>query len=152
MTQHHSIRHMFSALLAALVLFACTGIQPDAARAAQSEKKLTVILYMCGSNLESDNGAATADITEILRSRYNSEAVNVIAMLGGTRKWWGGMDAQETAVYEISGNRPKQVWSDGLGVCPGSLESWRRPYGRCMLGRTVSVRQPDYGRTADCPG
>ena len=72
------------------------------------------MLYMCGSNLESDNGAATADITEILRSRYNAEAVNIIAMLGGTRKWWGGMDAQQTAVYEIGGNRPKQVWSDGL--------------------------------------
>jgi hypothetical protein len=69
---------------------------------------------MCGSNLESDGGAATADITEILRSRYNSDEVNVVAMLGGTRKWWGGMDAQQTAVYEISGNRPRQVWSDGL--------------------------------------
>ena len=114
MTKQHSIRHLCAVLLASLILFACTGIQPGAARAAESEKKLTVILYMCGSNLESDNGAATADITEILRSRYNTEAVNVVAMLGGTRKWWGGMDAEETAVYEIGGNRPKQVWSDGL--------------------------------------
>ena len=114
MTQYHSVRNICSVLLAALILVLGVCFHSETAEAAQSEKKMTLILYMCGSNLESDNGAATADITEMLRSRYNSEAVNVIALLGGTRKWWGGMDAQQTAIYEISGNRPKQVWADGL--------------------------------------
>ena len=108
------MRSILPALLTALLLLSCCPCPVSAAEAAPAQKELTIMIYMCGSNLESDGGAATADITEILRSRYNSDAVNVVAMLGGTRKWWGGMDAQQTAVYEISGNRPRQVWSDGL--------------------------------------
>ena len=114
MNRQHRQHQLLSFFLAVLLLTALPAPASLSADESPVEKKLTIMLYMCGSNLESDGGAATADITEILHSRYNSDAVNVVAMLGGTRKWWGGMDAQQTAVYEISGNRPKQVWSDGL--------------------------------------
>ena len=113
MNRCYKISPLFKVLLI-FILLVCISSSSLHADEPLKEKKLTLMIYMCGSNLESEGGAATADLTEILRSRYNADAVNVIAMLGGTRKWWGGMDAQQTAVYEISGNRPAKVWSDGL--------------------------------------
>ncbi len=81
---------------------------------ALAEDKITVMVYMCGSNLESDNGAATADITEMLKSRFDPEQVNVIVMTGGSTRWWGGFPTDVTSVYEVTGNRPKQVLADEL--------------------------------------
>ncbi len=76
-----------------------------------NQRKITVMIYMCGSNLESKNGAATSDMVEILKSRYDTEQISVIAMAGGTTKWWNGFSADETAIYDISGTGPTQVYA-----------------------------------------
>ena len=39
--------------------------------AAANEKELTIMVYICGSNLESRYGSATADIQEMLASGLN---------------------------------------------------------------------------------
>lgn len=52
----------------------------------------TIMIYMCGSDLESGNGFATSDITEILdtvnqgKADYN-EDVNIIFETGGSSAW-----------------------------------------------------------------
>lgn len=78
------------------------------------KKKLTIMIYMCGSNLESESGAASRDLQEILRTGYNTDEVNVLAMLGGSAKWWGGFPAKETSIYDVAGRRPQRVYSDDL--------------------------------------
>lgn len=97
-------------LLSVIMTFSVTV----SGQTGSEKKKLTLMLYMCGSNLESESGAASRDIQEILRTGYNMEEVNVLAMIGGSTKWWGGFSTNETAVYEISGRRPKKLYADGL--------------------------------------
>ncbi len=81
---------------------------------ASAADKITVMVYMCGSNLESDNGAATADIMEMLKSQFDPEQVNVIVMAGGSTRWWGNFPTDVTSIYEISGRRPNQVYAENL--------------------------------------
>lgn len=46
----------------------------------------TLLIYMCGSSLESRNGAATDDISELLRAEI-PDKVNVIIETGGAMTW-----------------------------------------------------------------
>ena len=54
------------------------------------ENSWTLMLYMTGTNLESQYGNATNDINEILRSRFNTDNadnVNIIIQTGGCLNW-----------------------------------------------------------------
>lgn len=62
-----------------LLLFAC----PFAACAAET---WAVYWYLCGSNLESEDGAASADLAELLRARL-PDNVKVVIQTGGASKW-----------------------------------------------------------------
>lgn len=47
---------------------------------------VTVMVYMCGADLESEYGAATADLTEMAYATH-SDAVNVVVQTGGATTW-----------------------------------------------------------------
>ena len=47
----------------------------------------TVMIYMCGANLESDNSFATKDIQEILGISGQPDDVNIIIETGGATRW-----------------------------------------------------------------
>ena len=50
----------------------------------------TVLIYMCGSDLESDSqqgGLATSDIQEILSVKNQPKDVNIVIQTGGAKKW-----------------------------------------------------------------
>ncbi len=47
----------------------------------------TVMVYICGSNLESDNGMATSDLNEMASAALNNENVHVVVETGGAKKW-----------------------------------------------------------------
>ena len=79
---------VFSALTA--VLFLASGCVCDAEN--DPEKKVTVMLYLCGSDLESRNRQGTTTIDGILASGFDRDEVNVVAILGGTEQWWSGYD------------------------------------------------------------
>ncbi|MEG2928913.1 MAG: clostripain-related cysteine peptidase [Oscillospiraceae bacterium] len=46
----------------------------------------TVLIYLCGTDLESQGGFATVNLEEIMDATY-SEKVNVIIQTGGTEEW-----------------------------------------------------------------
>ena len=48
----------------------------------------TIMLYVCGSNLESMYGAATDDINEILKVSNQPDDVNIIIETGGSSYWY----------------------------------------------------------------
>ena len=50
-------------------------------------KPYTIMVYMNGSDLESDFGLATADLAEMLDSGLNAENANVIIFTGGASRW-----------------------------------------------------------------
>ena len=47
----------------------------------------TIMIYMCGADLESQNSLATSDIQEILAVSNQPENVNIIIQTGGASKW-----------------------------------------------------------------
>ncbi|MBQ6455800.1 MAG: hypothetical protein IJJ31_01585 [Mogibacterium sp.] len=51
------------------------------------ESRMTLMIYMVGSDLESRSGLATEDLQEIADSGVDTEAVNIVVCAGGTEKW-----------------------------------------------------------------
>ena len=60
---------------------------PSSAQGA--EKELTLMVYMCGSNLESLNGCASRDRVEMQGSWLDTDSVNLVLLTGGanTGEW-----------------------------------------------------------------
>ena len=67
---------------------------------------VTLMIYMCGTDLESNYGMATSDLNEMLHGEL-SDKVKVIVETGGTQKW-------KNSVISNSVNQIYQVRDDGL--------------------------------------
>lgn len=62
----------------------------------------TLLVYMCGSSLESRNGAATDDISELLRADI-PDKVNIVIETGGAWKWKNyGISYDKIQRYKVS--------------------------------------------------
>ena len=65
---------------------------------------VTIMVYICGSDLESGGGAATMDIQEMLKGGVGDN-VNLILYTGGTTKWQNRqMSSSVNQIYQIRGN------------------------------------------------
>ena len=53
----------------------------------QTKDAWTIMIYMCGSDLESENKLATGDIKEILSRTGQPDDVNIIIETGGAKSW-----------------------------------------------------------------
>ena len=104
MERHARYRRI--ALFAVIFLLVAASV---CVRAEQPRKKATVMVYMCGSDLESDNAAATRVLGEMRASRFNLDEVNVVALLGGSTRWWSGYDADKLNVVQVDGSRYPSV-------------------------------------------
>jgi len=80
-----------------LSLAACTDnktAESDANNSSSSENMkpgskafYTIMVYMNGSDLESEDGMATDDIIEMMSAEFEEEDINVIIQTGGTTYW-----------------------------------------------------------------
>ena len=112
-------------LLAGILLL---GLLPAAG--AESGKKVTIMVYMCGADLERDNLQGTNNIRAI-SAAVNTETMNTVALLGGTTVWGGGYDPTKLTLVELGGRRPKPVDSfDGASM--GQAETLTFSY-KCSL-------------------
>ena len=59
---------------------------PASVSAAAEKADWTVMLYLCGTDLESNYGMATSNLEDIASTRPN-ESVNVVVQTGGTKNW-----------------------------------------------------------------
>lgn len=62
----------------------------------------TVMIYMVGSNLESDSAIATSDINSIKPEEVDLDNVNVLLYTGGTAKWHNFVSNDENAIYQLT--------------------------------------------------
>ena len=69
--------------------------EPRVTPIGNGEDTVTVMVYMCGSDLESDGGAATADINEMLYADL-SDQVNVVIETGGASAWQNSLIDADT--------------------------------------------------------
>ena len=52
----------------------------------KNKDTMTILVYMCGADLESENGMASSDLKEMVNANL-SDNVNLIVYTGGARKW-----------------------------------------------------------------
>ena len=55
--------------------------------APQPQKARTLLIYMNGSDLESETGAGTADLAELCAAGIDESRVNVVVLTGGAYRW-----------------------------------------------------------------
>ncbi|MCR4617511.1 MAG: hypothetical protein K5669_04905 [Lachnospiraceae bacterium] len=91
------------------------------------EDTVTILVYMNGSNLESESGQGTTDIAEMVKAG-SSDKVNILVQTMGTRTWHNyGIASNRSQIYKVDGSGPKLV-KDDLGqldcTSPDSLSSF----------------------------
>ena len=78
------------------------------------EKDVTVMIFMCGSDLESMHYQGTSTLAEINGAGLNREKVNAVALLGGATVWGRKYDVSRLTLVELGGRRP--VEADSMPV------------------------------------
>ena len=70
-----------------------------------TQKEYTIMIYMNGSDLESKYGAATADLIEMAKSRFDSKNINLLIFTGGCTNWHiKGIPDNENTIFEMKGH------------------------------------------------
>ena len=78
----------FFVLITMLTLMLCSASAAAYADEPEAQAERTVMLYLCGSDLESSAGMATYNLEQILRANYSSgEKVKFVVMTGGSEVW-----------------------------------------------------------------
>lgn len=65
------------------------------------EDRMTILVYLCGTDLESQNGMGTSDLKEMAKASLG-EKVNLIVFTGGCRRWQNQVVSnQVNQIYQI---------------------------------------------------
>ena len=76
---------------------------------------VTLLIYMCGTDLESKNGMASADLQEMLNAKPG-ENVSVLVYTGGCNQWKNNIVSSSTQqIYKLEGNKLRCV-KDNCGT------------------------------------
>ncbi len=71
-----------------------------------------MMVYMCGTDLESKSGMASADMAEMAAAKYGQN-VNVIVYTGGCKKWkTDGISNSVNQIYRIADGQMQRLESD----------------------------------------
>ena len=88
---------------------------------------VTIMVYMCGADLESRSGLATADLQEMANAKL-SDKVNIIVYTGGASKWNNSIISNRVnQIYKVEEGGLKQLSKDEGSNCmtdPATLTSF----------------------------
>ena len=87
--------------------------QPQVTLKGSGNDKVTVLVYMNGSDLESSDGSATADLKEMIAAG-SGDNVNIIVQTMGTKRWETtyGISSKRSQIYSVDGNGLKLLRDD----------------------------------------
>ena len=108
------------ALIIAVVMAVAIGLD-------SAGKDRTIMVYMIGSDLESQSAAASLDITEMTEANFDPEHTKLLIYTGGTKKWaLDEVSPEENAIFEIvDGNINKiQSYEKSLMTNPDNLTNF----------------------------
>ncbi len=90
-------------------------------------KNATILVYMCGTDLESRSGMATADVQEMIKAGIGDN-VNLLVYTGGCSGWRNRMfSSSVNQIYQIQGNNIKcleENMGSGSMISPSTLQSF----------------------------
>ena len=94
-------------VLLALVMISTLFALP-ATGAQEGERELTILMYICGSDLESEEGEASEDIREMASSGIGASGeVSVLLATGGTSRWSGyNFSSRNVQYYRLESSGP----------------------------------------------
>lgn len=97
-----------------LILCLCLLLAPFTAGEAANDT-FTLMIYLCGTDLESRAGMATSDLTEMVKSGVVKNGdVTIYIQTGGTSKWQtSGIASRKAERWTLSKNGLKQLESLG---------------------------------------
>jgi len=74
--------------------------------------KVTIMVYMCGTDLESRSGMASSDLSEMAAADLNDK-VNILVYTGGCKKWkTDGISSSVNQIYQVQKGGIKQLVAD----------------------------------------
>ncbi|MBR6526671.1 MAG: peptidase C11 [Lachnospiraceae bacterium] len=89
--------------------------------------EVTIMVYMCGTDLESRSGMGTADLQEMLAADIG-EDVNLIVYTGGCKSWRNNVvSSSVNQIYQITGGKMRLLVEDAGSVAmtdPATLTSF----------------------------
>ena len=89
--------------------------------------EVTIMVYLCGTDLESKSGMATNDLREMTNAAL-SDKVNVVVLTGGCKEWkTTGISNTVNQIYKIENGSLKRLESDygkGAMTDPSTLTSF----------------------------
>ena len=81
--------------------------------ARAEDREATIMVYLCGSDLESEEAEASGDLREMIQSGVGrTEGVDVIVATGGSRRWNAYGIASSTVQYYRLGAREPELLKD----------------------------------------
>ncbi len=76
------------------------------------QDKVTIMVYMCGTDLESKYGMASSDMQEMAAAKYGDN-VDIIVYTGGCNEWkTSGISNKSNQIYRIKNGGLEQLVSD----------------------------------------
>lgn len=92
-----------------------------------NQDTVTLMVYMCGTDLESKYGMASSDMQEMAAAKFGDN-VNIIIYTGGCSQWKiQGISNQKNQIYQIKGGQLKQLEADmgsGAMTNPDNLSTF----------------------------
>ena len=106
----------------------------SAARAKRTRIKgsgkdvVTIMVYMCGTDLESGSGMGTADLSEMASAQIGKN-VNLIVFTGGCKRWQNSLvSSQYNQIYRVVGGGQLELLVENAGTAamtnPDNLSSF----------------------------
>lgn len=77
-------------------------VLPDRAGGDKESKEHTIMVYMVGSDLETNYGAASLDLVEMMESGLNTEKANLVVYAGGAQRWKLGLPSDVNSVLTLT--------------------------------------------------
>ncbi len=115
---HHSVRHTRIVFLCISFLILVFGSFRFSPSVPAENSSFTLLIYMAGSDLESEDGAASADIAEILAA-CPGDSLHILIQTGGSAVWHReGIEAGAPQRFMVHGN--ELVLMETLDPCPMS--------------------------------
>lgn len=79
-----------------------------------NQDKVTIMIYMCGSDLETQDGSATRDLNEMMAATL-SDNINLVIQTGGTKRWHNDFVSSDTSQRFVIKNGQAHLVQDNLG-------------------------------------
>lgn len=114
MKKKRTIYYIILVIIVLIYLFGNSEEKVEEVISNVGDGTYTLMIYMCGSNLESDGGYASNDIEEMLKSQLADE-VNLLIYTGGAKKWFDyGISNNTNQIYKIEKGKLNLV-KDNIG-------------------------------------